>query len=986
MYDRKRAFLLNSIFLLALGAPATGAAQSWQQGVRYELDARLDTTAHELQTYMRCVYTNHSPDTLHKIYFQIPANAFHDEKNTAMRELRRFNQGNVRIEQLGQNKITIHSVQFLSIGAEHSFPIQAYDFTDTILQLALPVPLMPGDSLALGMAFTQKREKTYELWFPRVAVYDENGWEVEPFHFLMAPDDVYSEFAVIDVTITVPGNYIVVAQGELLEGDPGWQAVQIDTTKSDSTFQADDDSLRNALREWAQTYGPRRLRFRAAQAHNFIWSASPKYRYLPVQAGVPLHLFSKGWRRDGWGPGILKNLPAALSFVTSYFGPYPGERLLIAHGEGDVVGQTGIMFLGSDDAFELVMAMAKAYIPGVLATNGFREGWMGRGLAVYLGKAFAEKIYGKLGYDEKEAKKEQDWIERRYPLPSIDAVLRNFALLYKNSGQDEGIANTASGYKDPLSALFNQYLKSELFFDMLEYVLGRDTFRQALHKFYAENRYRHVTSEDFQAVCERVSGQDLDWFFQQWLQGTPTIDYAKSSVRKYQRDDTTWVTEVEIQRRGDGVMPVDVALDLVEGKKMVQRWNGRDRLGKIVFETREKPGKVIVDPDDRILDNNVLNNRDIRLEFRPDLPFMKFLHMPPDAYLVLWRPDLGYNDVDGIRLGFKTSGSYRAFFHNLDVSFLIGLKTGSIDGRIAYSHPIRRSNLFNRYHVMARKNLGRYELDAHLVLRGAGGVLSASGRSLTLGISRVGVLDRKYTFRWLANESSRTRITDWDKTTVTSLYLHARAQAGTPALSGELSGSVEYAPFGRSNNFGVAAMRAHTTALLAGVRMALGVHAAAAFGADMPPLQYQPHAEGASPIARFREDVLATGNKATAWSRWYVEGGGGLRGYAGQPLAAERYGTLTVEIGPNRHILGVRIAAFYDRGTLVPAGGKAWQNRSDAGVMLRLLGGRSLLFGGNLPLFENFSIRLYLPLWLSDPLPGEDPVEWRWYISLGKSL
>jgi hypothetical protein len=65
------------------------------------------------------------------------------------------------------------------------------------------------------------------------------------------------------------------------------------------------------------------------------------------------------------------------------------------------------------------------------------------------------------------------------------------------------------------------------------------------------------------------------------------------------------------------------------------------------------------------MDNNLLNNGRRRLEFKPDLPFMRFVHIPGDAHLVLWRPEIGYNAVDGLRLGARTRTSYRAFYHNL---------------------------------------------------------------------------------------------------------------------------------------------------------------------------------------------------------------------------------------------------------------------------------------------------------------------------------
>jgi aminopeptidase N len=48
--------------------------------------------------------------------------------------------------------------------------------------------------------------------------------------------------------------------------------------------------------------------------------------------------------------------------------------------------------------------------------------------------------------------------------------------------------------------------------------LGDDTvFFQILRTWYAENKFSNVTTADFIEVAERVSGLQLDQFFQVWL-------------------------------------------------------------------------------------------------------------------------------------------------------------------------------------------------------------------------------------------------------------------------------------------------------------------------------------------------------------------------------------------------------------------------------------------------------------------------------------
>ena len=298
----KKLFVLIIIpFIPALSFAQTKSANHtyWQQEVRYQIEATLDPATKRLEGYAVITYKNNSPDMLKRIYLQVPANAFFDEENTAVKEMQRFQGGSVRVIQEQDYQLTVQSVQFHQVGRESEFPLRAFNFHDTILDLPLPALLLPGDSLLMSVGYTQnykpaladsaseerprrRRERNrspenfqidFVHWYPRVAVYDRNGWNTEPFHFLMSAESVYSEFATIDATITVPGKYIIVSSGEVAAGDPGWQTVTMDTAMKKEKLIAWQDSVRKTLRQ----AGPRQVRFHADQALNFIWSASPAF-------------------------------------------------------------------------------------------------------------------------------------------------------------------------------------------------------------------------------------------------------------------------------------------------------------------------------------------------------------------------------------------------------------------------------------------------------------------------------------------------------------------------------------------------------------------------------------------------------------------------------------------------------------------------------------------------------------------------------------
>ncbi|MFQ5639400.1 MAG: M1 family aminopeptidase, partial [bacterium] len=556
---------------------------------------------------MQILYKNNSPNTLKKIYLQVPSNAFHHEQNTAVREMRRFTRDDMDFDQMPGRKLTIQSVQFLSIGKETEFPLQAYDFSDTILDLTLPYPLSHGDTLSLGLSFFQelkskRQSQDFVHWFPRLAVYDQEGWHPEPFHFMMDASDVYSEFAEMDVTLKVPGNYIVVGSGDIVEGDRGWAKVQADTSMNDSTFTAWHDSLKQVLYDSAKIKGPRQVRFFANNMQDFIWSASPNFVYHKADALVPLNIFyTKNSRK--WLKTFLERIDGALAYLNEHFGPMPFTHLNIVRTPGRNLAYPMMAFIQDVEYFSLAYELSYLYFPGLVGTNGVKESWLAKGIVVYMGKSYSEKIYGKRGYELEEAQEDMNFLERQYPLPTLDAALRNFTRLYSESGQNEPISKEIHKYNDPIGVFFNVYLKSDLFYEMLKFVVGDSVFKESLQEIVRRHAFRHISEDDLRLVFEEKHGHSLDWFFKQWLHDTPTVDYKKGEVKKYKRGDK-WITEVEVNRKGDGIMPVDVEIELGDGEKVVKRWDGKDESGIIVVETKEKPKNVKVDPDDRIMDSN----------------------------------------------------------------------------------------------------------------------------------------------------------------------------------------------------------------------------------------------------------------------------------------------------------------------------------------------------------------------------------------------
>jgi aminopeptidase N len=138
------------------------------------------------------------------------------------------------------------------------------------------------------------------------------------------------------------------------------------------------------------------------------------------------------------------------------------------------------------------------------------------------------------------------------------------------------------------------YMKGSLIFRMLRDVLGEDTFRAGLREYYQRFRFRQVTGRDFQNVMEESSGQDLEWFFHQFLRTSHALDFRVRDT-ELTGSPGNYTLVAEIVREGRAWMPV-----VVEAGGQRQRLRSRERVQRVTFHLADPVETVTIDPD-RIL-------------------------------------------------------------------------------------------------------------------------------------------------------------------------------------------------------------------------------------------------------------------------------------------------------------------------------------------------------------------------------------------------
>ncbi|MFH1313865.1 MAG: M1 family aminopeptidase, partial [Candidatus Eisenbacteria bacterium] len=146
------------------------------------------------------------------------------------------------------------------------------------------------------------------------------------------------------------------------------------------------------------------------------------------------------------------------------------------------------------------------------------------------------------------------------------------------------------------------YEKGTVVLHMLRFVLGDSVFFNLLRSFSQDYAYGCATTADFQTTSERVSGQNLDWFFSEWVYGCgwPEFEYAWNAVSSGSGWDVSLVMD-QVQTVGPVfTMPVEIGLTTAEGDTLLEIWINEAH-EEYEFTVSGMPLSLELDPDHWVL-------------------------------------------------------------------------------------------------------------------------------------------------------------------------------------------------------------------------------------------------------------------------------------------------------------------------------------------------------------------------------------------------
>ena len=544
-----KPFFTALFALTLLVANAQKHPDYWQQRIDYTMDVSMNVEDFTYKGRSTVQYTNHSPDTLTRVFFHLYFNAFRPGSDMDARLQSISDPDNRMVTENKESRISVLSedemgyLRVAQITQNQGAPLKT-SHEETILVVDLQTPLLPQSSTTLNLDFEgqvplqirrsgRNSEEGVALsmsqWYPKMVEYDHEGWHDYPY-IAREFHGVWGDF---DVKLTLDKSYTVAATGYLQNADEighGYsdQEVRIRKNQKNLTWH-----------------------FKADNVHDFMWAADPEYVHdrLVTADDVTLHFFYKNKPElaENW-KNLQPKTEEAMNFFNEHVGNYPYKQYSVVQGGDGGMEYAMATLITGDRPFPslvgvMVHELAHSWFQHVLATNEGKHSWMDEGFTSYISSLCMNSLMG-----------------RNQEHPYAGSYRGYYALV--ESKMEEPQTTHSDRYDKNFAYSIAAYSKGSVFLAQLGYIIGKDALAKTLKRYYADYQFTHPTPNDFIRTAEKVSGAHLGWYLNDFTKTTKTIDYAIESVKPGSTG-----ASIELKRIGGIGMPIDLVVSLNDGSQ-----------------------------------------------------------------------------------------------------------------------------------------------------------------------------------------------------------------------------------------------------------------------------------------------------------------------------------------------------------------------------------------------------------------------------------
>lgn len=574
-------------------------ADYWQNKSSYTINATFSPDNGIIHGHVNLLYTNNSLDTLKHFYFKLMQNI--------------YAKGSARAWEVASegvhNGIVVSNVYvdstIIDTGKMH--------LNSTLLRIDPVNFLPPHQSQTIQMDFEVPMQKNIQYrtgaldsvtlfagyWFPQICVYDDVfGWDKEQY---MLNTENYNDFSDYDVSLTLPGNFVVWATGQLQNTNDLFQAKIIKRIKKSkkskqqvSIIEQTDLNKKAVL----QSNDSLTWNFKASQVPDFAWGASTHLLWDAASSNT------ESSKQETWvqavypvgntfNPEILKIAKKSLvHFTTDFPGivyPYPEHITFLGGMRGGMEFPMIANNSESDSAFAPIMTcheIAHNYFPFSMGINERKFGWMD--------EMFTTQM-------------ENSFLKKQLPVVYKNSLRREkyFARNFSGSYSDLPLMTESSSAVKQTAMLYNFYIKPNDMLKALKSIIGEESFKQYLKEFMITWEGKHPTPYDFFYSINYQSLNNLNWFWDRWAFQFGYVDLSILNADSTQ-------TLFNVENLGGRPVPLKMEIEYMDGSLGEEIYNADiwKNNKQVVWQApdNKKPKKITIKVENEIMEGNEQNN------------------------------------------------------------------------------------------------------------------------------------------------------------------------------------------------------------------------------------------------------------------------------------------------------------------------------------------------------------------------------------------
>lgn len=387
-----------------------------------------------------------------------------------------------------------------------------------------------------------------------------DNWPDKARHWLAVIDHPYDK-ASSEFIVTAPSHYQVVSNGLEIESSDLAEGRRLTHWKNSVP-----------IAPWLYVLGAARMAMQTVDTFD----------------GKAIETWVYAQDRDAGFSDFAEPTKKALEFYSNYVGPFAYERLAniqsnsvsggmeaasaILYSENSVTGTKSLRWRNV-----VIHEIAHQWFGNAVTEYDWDDVWLSEGFATYFTLLFIEHAYGR---DEFV----QGLRDSKKTVMNFQAKNPDYTIIHKNLADMEKVTSS------------HTYQKGSWVLHMLSGVVGEENFWKGIRTYYARYFNGNATTADFRRAMEEVSGQELGWFFDQWLYkpgtfrltGTWTYDAKAKQVR------------LTLAQGSDGSfrMPMEVGIYTQgQDRPVVERIEIKESTATFTIPCAAEPEEVRLDPN-----------------------------------------------------------------------------------------------------------------------------------------------------------------------------------------------------------------------------------------------------------------------------------------------------------------------------------------------------------------------------------------------------